>query len=260
MTRLEATNVCFQRKDDAFALRDISLSVGAGEILCVLGPNGAGKSTLILCLLGLLSPSSGGVRVMGEPIERLPREQIARRMAYVPQSTEAAFAYDVEQMVLFGRSVHFGKLGAPSARDRKIAHDALDKISVGHLRRRNFVALSGGERQLILIARALAQEAPIVILDEPTASLDLGNQRRVLEVIRDLARSGKSVVMTTHLPDQAFNLQCDVALMKQGAVIAQGPAKAACTLSAMNALYETELRLLKGDELPLLHGFSPRLR
>jgi len=260
MTRLEATNVCFERKDDVFALRDISLRIGEGEILCVLGPNGAGKSTLIRCLLGLLSPSSGGVRVMGEPIERMSCEKIAQRMAYVPQSTEAAFAYDVEHMVLFGRSAYFGKLGAPSAQDRKIAHDALDKIGVGHLRRRNFIALSGGERQLILIARALAQETPIIILDEPTASLDLGNQRRVLEAVRDLARSGKSVVMTTHLPDQAYNLQCDVALLKRGRVIAQGPVKEACTLSAMNALYETELRLLTGDELPLLHSFSPRLR
>ena len=240
-------------------MQDVSLSVEEGEILAVLGPNGAGKSTLMLCLLGLLPLAAGEVRIDGQPLAALARAEIAARVAYVPQSAETAFAFDVAQMVLMGRSPNVGAIGSPSLDDRGIAEEAMERVGVWSMRERAFTELSGGERQLVLIARALAQDAPIVVMDEPTASLDLSNQGRVLALVRDFARMGKSVVMTTHAPDQAFNLACRAALMKAGRIVASGLAEEICTLNAMNDLYGAPLQELKGGEGRNITAFAPWL-
>ncbi len=260
MKAIEIVDLSFRHNvRDARVLSDVSLDLDRGEIIAILGPNGAGKSALVLCLLGLFPRERGSVRLNGEDIDTLSRAEMARRIAYVPQSTQSAFAFDVAHMVLMGRSAHIEGMGSPSRRDRRFAEKAMEQVGVWPLRDRLFTELSGGERQLVLIARALAQDAPIVVMDEPTASLDLGNQGRILGLVRDLARMGKSVVMTTHMPDQAFNLNCKVALIKSGRLTAIGPVTEICTAESMSALYGARLLRLTGGAANELTAFVPRL-
>jgi iron complex transport system ATP-binding protein len=248
-----------RRRNAAVVLEDVELEVAAGDILCILGPNGAGKSTLLGCLLALIEGWTGTIRLAGRDIRSLSRREIARLAAYVPQSSETTFAFDVYHMVLVGRTSHFSSMGAPSASDRRWAELAIERVDIVHLRDRSFTELSGGERQLVLIARALAQDAPIIVMDEPTASLDLGNQRRVLSVIRDLRKAEKAVIMTSHLPDQAFILDCRVALMQSGRISASGSAAGTCSETAMNALYGTRLRKLSDPMRSSLRAYVPDL-
>ncbi|QGM46216.1 ABC transporter ATP-binding protein [Methylocystis heyeri] len=259
MKALEATGLCFRREGGGEVLNDISFDLDRGEALAILGPNGAGKSTLALCLLGLLAPQRGVVRINGAAISQLSRSDLARLIAYVPQSTQSVFAFEAEHLVLMGRSPHIGPFGAPMEEDRRLTQQAMELTGVWRLRHRPFTELSGGERQMVLIARALAQDAPIIVMDEPTASLDLGNQGRVLALVRDLAHMGKSIIMTTHLPDQAFNLKCRVALMKQGRLCAIGPVAQVCTAQAMSDLYGAPLQSLTGGAAQEIIAFAPRL-
>ncbi len=260
MKRVEISNLSFRhRKRDALILDQIRLEVGESEILSILGPNGAGKSTLLHCLLGLAHPESGAIRLCGTNISSLSRLEIARRIAYVPQFTQSAFAFTVAQMVLMGRTAYIDRLGSPSSADREIADCAIEEIGISHLRLKPFTQLSGGERQLVLIARAVAQDAPIIVMDEPTASLDLGNQGRVLGLMRKLAAAGKSLIMTTHLPDQAFNLKSRAGLLKSGRLVALGPVRDVCTLEAMSELYGARLLRLSDDGGDGLAAYLPAL-
>jgi iron complex transport system ATP-binding protein len=247
------------RRAERLVLDSISFTLEAGRMLVLLGPNGAGKSTLVHCLLGLAAPDHGHVRALGDDLRSLARREIAKRIAYVPQAGHSAFAFSVEQMVLMGRSAHIEAAGSPSAEDRDIARHAMVDTGIDHLRKKAFTQISGGERQLALIARALAQDAPIIIMDEPTSSLDLGNQGRVLDLMRKLAASRKSVIMTTHLPDQAFNLKARVALLRDGRMIAEGPAEEICDLSSMRRLYGAPLLRLKDDGARGVVAFVPDL-
>jgi iron complex transport system ATP-binding protein len=155
--------------------RDVSFSLSAGEVVCVLGPNGGGKSTLFRTLLGLLPMHGGSVRLDGRRLEMLARAEIARRIGYVPQAHAGYFAFTVRQMVLMGRTAHLGPFSAPARRDHEVAERVIESLGIGHLGDRVFTEISGGERQLALVARALAQEPALLVMDEPTASLDFGN-------------------------------------------------------------------------------------
>lgn len=198
--------------------RDLSLTVRPGEIVCLLGPNGCGKTTLFRTLLGLIPPLSGQVLLGGRDLRGLKRAEIARHLAYVPP-----FPYQVAEVVLMGRTVRMAPLAAPSAQDRAAAGVALARLGIGDLAEADYSRLSGGQRQMVMIARALAQEAPMLVMDEPTASLDFGNQARVLARIADLARAGgHAVVLSTHDPDQAFALGARVVLMHEGRILAEG--------------------------------------
>lgn len=257
MIRVE--NLSFSRHGAVLPVLDnVSLRVETGRVACLLGPNGAGKSTLLDCILGLHATWRGMAAIDGQDVRRLSRRRMARLVAYVPQSVQAVFAFDVAQMVVMGRAPHLGLTASPKAGDRRAAESALKATGILHLRGRPFTELSGGERQLVLIARALAQETPVVILDEPAAALDLGNQGRVLRLIRDLAAGGRTVLMTTHLPDHAFALGGDAILMKAGRIIAAGPAARVCSQAAMSGLYDAPLRMLS-DGGNSLAAYVPRL-
>ena len=183
----------------------IGFTLEPGRVLALLGPNGGGKTTLLRTLLGLISPLAGRVLLEGAPLAALPRREVAQRLAYVPQATPGGFAYPAREVVAMGRAARLPFLAAPGAKDRAIAEAALHRLGIGHLADRAVTELSGGERQLVLIARALAQEARCLVLDEPTASLDFGNQALVLREVRALAtREGLAVLMTTHHPDHAL--------------------------------------------------------
>lgn len=223
--------------------RDLDLALGAGEVLCVLGPNGGGKTTLFRTLLGLLAAQSGEVRLQDAPLEALPRAEVARRMGYVPQGSAAQFAFTVRDMVLMGRTAHVGLFAAPGTADRAAADRAIAALGIGALAERVVTELSGGERQLAMIARALAQGARLLVLDEPTASLDFGNQVRVLREIRRLAAEGYAVVFSTHDPGQAFLAASRVLLLAHGEAFRQGAPEDVITAQNLREVYGVEVRV-----------------
>jgi iron complex transport system ATP-binding protein len=227
--------------------RDLDLALAAGEVLCVLGPNGGGKTTLFRTLLGLLEAQAGEVRLQGESLDALPRSEVARRMGYVPQGHAAQFAFTVRDVVLMGRTAHVGLFAAPSAADRAAAERAIEALGIGALADRVLTELSGGERQLAMIARALAQGARLLVLDEPTASLDFGNQVRVLREIRRLATEGYAVVFSSHDPGQAFLAASRVLLLARGGARRQGTPDEVITADNLRQVYGVEVRVAAVD-------------
>jgi len=224
--------------------RDVSLSLSAGEIVCLLGPNGGGKSTLFRTLLGLLPAQGGEVRLDGDPLATLSRAAIAKRVSYVPQAHAGYFPFTMRDVVLMGRTAHLSPFAAPGKRDVDIAEACLAKLGLAPLADQVYTRVSGGERQLALIARALAQQAPLVVMDEPTASLDFGNQARVLDEVRALAASGIGVIMATHDPDQAFLCADRVALLHAGKLVADAPPREAITPATMREVYGIDADVL----------------
>lgn len=219
----------------------IDLVVEPGEVLCLLGPNGGGKTTLLRTLLGLLRPLGGRVTVDDRDAATLSRAELARHLAYVPQIPMSAFPFTVRDMTLMGRAARLSPLATPSAEDRRVADAALATLGVAHLADRAFTEISGGERQLTLIARALAQEAGIVIMDEPTASLDFGNQARVLGRVRALADAGHSVILTTHDPNHTFLCADRVAILHQGRLADLGAPEEVVTGERLRQVYGVDV-------------------
>lgn len=215
----------------------VTLELNAGEVLCLLGPNGSGKTTLFKTLLGLLPPQEGTVLINGRDARTLARDAVARQISYVPQAHGAFFPYTVREVVLMGRTAHLGLFAAPSARDYAAALDAIRRMGIAHLTDAIYTQISGGERQLALIARALAQDARVVIMDEPTANLDFGNQVRVLERIRALAAEGIGVLLSTHDPDHAFLCADRVAMLHEGRLMASGAPAKVMTAENLRQLY-----------------------
>lgn len=224
--------------------RDVSFSLATGEILCVLGPNGGGKTTLFRTLLGLLDRHAGSVGIAGTPLENLSRSEIARRVAYVPQGHAGYFAFTVRDFVLMGRTAHLGALAAPGRADRAVAERALDTLGIAPLADRPVTQISGGERQLALVARALAQEPRLLVMDEPTASLDFGNQVRVLQAIGRLAASGIAILFATHVPDHAFLVAGRVLLLAEGRALALGTPREVIRADTLRRLYGVNVEVL----------------
>ena len=223
--------------------RDLDLALAAGDVLCVLGPNGGGKTTLFRTLLGLLPPQAGAVLLDGQALAAMTRGEVARRAGYVPQGHAPQFAFTVREAVLMGRTSHIGLFAAPGAADRDAAERAIRALGIGELAERLVTELSGGERQLAMIARALAQGARLLVLDEPTASLDFGNQVRVLREIRRLAAEGYAVVFSTHDPGQAFLAASRVLLLAPGGALRQGAPPEVITPENLRTAYGVEVRV-----------------
>ena len=223
--------------------RDVDIDVLAGEIFCLLGPNGSGKTTLFKTLLGLLPAQAGEVFIGGTPLARLARREIARCLAYVPQAHTAHFPFRVVDMVVMGRTARLGPFAAPTAEDRRRADEALALLGIAHLAERNYTRISGGQRQLTLLARALVQDAPAIIMDEPTASLDFGNQVMVLLQVKRLAARGLAVLLSTHDPDHAFSIATRVGLLGAGRLIDQGAPLAVLTADRLKSVYGIEVTI-----------------
>ena len=222
----------------------LDVKLATGEVLALLGPNGGGKTTLLKTLLGILAPLAGEVAIAGRTLASLSIRERAREIAYVPQVHTPSFAFTVETVVLMGRTAHGSLFSRPSAKDRAVAAQALDQFGIAPLAQRPYTMISGGERQLVLLARALAQEPQFIVLDEPTASLDFGNQGKVMREIRALAGSGHGVLFTTHDPNHALRAADRAFLLRDGERIAEGKVGEVLTQPQLEALYRAPVERL----------------
>jgi iron complex transport system ATP-binding protein len=228
-------------------IANVSLTVGDGEILCLLGPNGVGKTTFFKTILGFLKLLGGRISLDGEDIAGWSRRRLARAVGYVPQAHIPPFPFKVADVVVMGRTAHLGPFAAPSLEDQDIADAALETLHIGALRDRIYTEISGGERQMVLIARALTQQPALLILDEPTSNLDFGNQIRVLQQINQLARKGLGVIMTSHFPDHAFLCSGKVGIMQKGGELMIGAPDEMITEAYMRDTYGVAVKVIVGE-------------
>ena len=223
------------------ALDGVSLELSPGDIVGLLGPNGAGKSTLVRAISGVLADYSGQVMVVGDELRALPRKELARRIAVVPQEPRFDFPFTALEIVLMGRHPHLAGLAFESARDVELARQALTRCGALHLASRPIDQLSSGERQRIVFARALAQQAPILLLDEPASFLDLRFQVELFDRVRELAAEGCAVVAVLHDLNLAAEYCDRIVLLQGGRVVAAGPTAEVLTYQHLTAVYETEI-------------------
>jgi iron complex transport system ATP-binding protein len=235
-TKLEVRNLSFAYGAQE-VLRDVSFTLEQGELLAMLGPNGAGKSTLFRCVLGFERNYAGEVLLNGAGIKTKSPAELARHIAYVPQTHYPSFNYSALDMALMGTASQGKEWSLPGAAQREAAEEALERMAISHLRERGFRSLSGGEQQLVLIARALAQKARLLVMDEPTANLDYGNQIRLLFQIKALSRQGYSIILSTHNPDHAFLFADRVLALHNHRVAASGPPGEVLSAGLIETLY-----------------------
>jgi ABC-type cobalamin/Fe3+-siderophores transport system ATPase subunit len=204
---------------DKVILKDVSFTAGSGDIVCILGPNGSGKSTLIKTIVGLIDPYEGEILIKDEKIKDWSWNRRGKTISYIPQTFSSMFQYKAIDIVLMGRTAYLGLGSPPSEEDEKIAEEAMKMLKILHLRDKIYSQLSGGERQLVKIAQALAQQSKIIIMDEPTNNLDFGNQLVMLNHIKQCANLGITIIMATHFPEQALLYGSKVLLVKDKSVV-----------------------------------------
>ncbi|WP_299524756.1 ABC transporter ATP-binding protein [uncultured Methanobrevibacter sp.] len=244
---LEVNNISFSY-DDELIFENISFSINKGDVLCILGPNGAGKTTLIKCLNGLHEIDSGEILVNGKNIKTLSFSQISKHIGYIPQSHIPSFPFTVFDVVLMGRAPYLNLTQSPKKEDEKIAEKSLKTLGIYDLKDKEYTNLSGGERQLVFLARILTQQPDILILDEPTSHLDFGNQIKLLEIVDMLANSGLSIIMSSHFPDHAFLSSTKVAIMKNKKLIDFGTPEDVVTENNLKEAYSIDVKLIELDE------------
>lgn len=242
MSFYEAQNLFFSYHEKPI-LKGVDLRIEEGSIVSLLGANGAGKSTLMKLFLGLLTPTRGHVVLKNKALQSYSIKERAYHVSYVPQSTQVAFAFLALDIVLMGRIAFESWFKKPSQADIKIARDAMERLGILHLEKRTFQTLSGGEKQLVLIARSLAQGAKILVMDEPVSGLDYGNQLRLLETIMTLSKEGYTFLKSTHFPEHALMLGGYTYALKDGQILAHGFTCKTITQELINELYHTNIKL-----------------
>ncbi len=232
-------------------LEHIFFEAREGEFLSILGPNGAGKSTLFRCILGLLSPNGGDILVDGTSVSAMSPSSLAQKIAYIPQSHDPVFHYSVFDMVLMGTTAQRGVFAPPRREQKMLVEDTLRRLGLSDLRDRSYRTLSGGERQLVLIARAIVQKAKLLLMDEPSASLDFGNRIRLMEQVKELCKEGYCVIQITHDPEQAYLYSDTILALRDGKVLAYGKPHDIFHQSLISALYGVEVEVceIKQDTL-----------
>ncbi len=232
---IDVQNLSFAYKEQP-VLQNLSFSIEKNKVYYLLGENGAGKTTLFRCMLGLL-PFKGNILLNNTPLMRLTEKERSAQMAYIPQVHTSAFKYSVLDMVLMGTARTLSVFKSPGASEKERALDALQKLSILHLKDRDFCTLSGGEKQLVIIARALAQNARILLMDEPSSSLDYGNQIRLSERILHLSKEGYTILLSSHNPEHALRFGDQVLALKDGALLSQGTPQDVITDDLIFSLY-----------------------
>ncbi|MGN1033406.1 MAG: ABC transporter ATP-binding protein [Intestinibacter sp.] len=248
MSILDIKNISFSY-DEKEILEDVSFSVGSGELFCILGPNGCGKSTLLDCLLGVNKISKGSIEINQKSINKYRAKEFAKNVSYVPQSHEKTFPYTVLNIVLMGRTHSFGFASKPSDKDTEDAVEVLKKIGIEDLKDRIYTSLSGGELQLVMIARAIFQSAKIIIMDEPTAHLDFFYENKVLKLISKLIKEENiSVVMATHFLNHPFYFENDdikttVGIMNNKKMLLKGTPTDVITEKSLKDVYKINVKI-----------------
>ena len=235
------------RLGDSLVLAGLDLRVEPGEVVLLAGRNGAGKTTLLRVAAGLLAPSGGTAKLSGQATLGQSRRAIARQVALVPQDTQVPFPYSVAELVLMGRAPHLGLLGFEAASDRERVTAALERLGISALAERSILDLSGGERQLVALARALVQDAPLLLLDEPTAHLDLARRLELQTLVRELAAEGRTVVLVSHDLGPAVAIADRIALLAAGRILATGSAAEVLTPGHLRAAFGVEAHLLETE-------------
>jgi iron complex transport system ATP-binding protein len=233
-------------------LTDLSLNIPTGKITAILGPNGTGKTTLLHILLGLLKPNQGEVEVSGKSHREYSKQELSQLIGLVPQLESIPFNFSVFEYVLLGRSPYLRPFQLPGKEDLRITEEALESAGINHLMEKPVTELSGGERQLIQIARVLTQQTRILLLDEPTAHLDLENQSRILRLLKEMSAQGISVVLTTHDPNAAIFAADRFVLMSQGNIAAQGDLSSVITAENLSRIYKTAIRVEQTNGLTMV--------
>lgn len=262
--KLEVSGATFSYDGKRKIFDDISFTVDKGDVFCILGPNGTGKSTLLRCLCNLYKLKNGHISVDGKDIANMNQAMLARKIGFIPQVHTPTFPYTVLDVVLMGRTPHMNTLAIPSEKDYRIAEDAIKTVNIEYIKDMPYTELSGGQMQMVLFARVLAQEPEILLLDEPTSYLDVANQMHTIEIVKMLADRGLSLIMTTHFPDHAFLSSNKVGIMKDGAFIQMGNADDVVTEENLKKAYGTEIKILDiGGEInrkitvPMLRTKAP---
>jgi len=227
---------------------DASFSVNKGEILSLLGANGAGKSTLLNCIANLCTPKSGEVLLNGRPMTTMNLREVARIIGYVPQIHIPAYHFSVLEFTVMGRTPYIGSFATPSSEDYEVAEQALERIGIIHLRDKAYTEISGGERQQAMIARVIAQQPQVILLDEPTAHLDFGNQYRVVHMIRELADAGYAIIITTHNPEHAIILGGNAAILDRTGELHVGLAKESLNAQTLSELYRLKIKTVYDND------------
>ncbi|MBN1137275.1 MAG: ABC transporter ATP-binding protein [Anaerolineae bacterium] len=246
-------------------LSGMSLEIPAGAITAILGPNGSGKTTLLRLILGLLRPQQGEILIAGRPQSSYSRQELSRLIGLVPQQEHIPFDFTILEYVLMGRAPYLGPLEMPGEEDCRAAQAAIATAGLAHLHDRSLPNLSGGERQLATLARALAQKPRILLLDEPAAHLDLGNRSRLLEIMRALAAEGITQILTTHDPNLAASAAGFAVLVRHGQLLDAGPTAAILTPEGLSATYGVPVQVFQVNGRPVIllpvdgqHSTAPR--
>ena len=240
--RLEAIDFRYHAADSDI-IRDLRLDLPAGQVSAILGPNGTGKTTLLHLMLGLLKPRSGAVRIAGKTYSQYSRRELSQTIGLVPQFESIPFNLTVFEYLLLGRSPYLNPFQMPGRKDAALVEEAVDSVGIAHLLQKPAQHLSGGERQLVHIARVLVQNPRVLLLDEPTAHLDLENQHRVLGLLKQMSRQGITTVFTTHDPNAAIYAADHFVLMQGGRIVEQGGLESVITAGNLRALYRIPIRV-----------------
>ncbi len=246
---VEIVNVGYAYRGYKELFKNVSFRIRSGEIICILGPNGIGKTTLLNCMANLDIPSKGKILIEGRNMNEMSPQEVARVISFVPQTIAPSFDYKVIDYVVTGCAPRIGIFQRPKKEDYIIAENAIEQMKIGHLREKEYTKISGGERQQVSIARAIAQQPEIILMDEPTAHLDYGNQVKVLRVIKDMAKRGYGVAFTTHSPDQALLLKCKVAVFNEIGEFFFGDYKDVLTEDFLRSMYGVDLHLYNIEDM-----------
>ena len=250
-----------EKNNKKTVLENISFEINKGEVLCILGANGAGKTTLFRSILGFEQLLAGKMKIDGSDIHGMSRQELAKRIAYVPQQHIPPFPYSVYEVVLMGRCAHVQGFSVPSENDEKEAMKALEWLGLEEMKTEVYTRLSGGERQLVLIARALAQDADYILMDEPAANHDFGNQLKLLKTINALAEAGKGVCFTSHNPDHAFLIKTRVLALEGKNSWEIGQAEDVITPKLLSVMYgiKAGITTYTGEDEAVYKQVSPEI-
>lgn len=257
--KIQIENLSFSYDKSAPLLKNIGFTLSSGRVISILGPNGAGKTTLLNCIAGLFKPAEGSILIDGRDMDSLTHRKIAKIIGYVPQIIVPTFSYSVLDYVVTGCAPHIGTFERPKQIHFDAAMAALEKMGITALKDKPYNEISGGERQQVSIARALAQKPSFILMDEPTSHLDYGNQIQVLKTIRSMASQGYGIALTTHNPDHALLLGDQLAVLERDGTFTFGDCKEVLTEPFLNHLYGIDLRLEEITSVGRRVCFAPKL-